>query len=136
MTGLALLFGVAAAVPLSYPFSDAHLGYTYPTAYYDHAGVDWACGSIRYSGHRGSDFGVGSWAGMDAGRDVVAAADGTVEYTNDGEYDRCTSGGCSGGSGYGNYVKIRHDDGSVTYYAHLRKWTVAVSTGQRVRCGT
>lgn len=136
---LTLALGLAApagAVPLSAPFGDADYGHFYPTAYYDHSGVDWACGGIRYSGHRGSDFGVGSWAGMDAGRDVVAAADGTVETTNDGEYDRCSSGACSGGSGYGNYVKIRHDDGSVTYYAHLKKWTVAVSVGQRVRCGT
>jgi murein DD-endopeptidase MepM/ murein hydrolase activator NlpD len=118
------------------PFSDADYGYFYPTAYYDHSGRDWACGSIRYSGHRGSDYGGGSWSGMDAGRSIVAAAEGTVVATHDGEYDRCSTGDCAGGSGYGNYVKVQHPDGKVTYYAHLKKWTVAVSVGQAVSCGT
>ncbi|MCB9743585.1 MAG: peptidoglycan DD-metalloendopeptidase family protein [Alphaproteobacteria bacterium] len=117
------------------PFSDAHYGYFYPTAYYDHSGVDWACGSIRYSGHRGNDFGGGSWSGMSAGRGIVAAADGTVVATHDGEFDECSSGSCGGGGGFGNYIAIRHDDGKTTYYGHLKKWTVAVSTGQRVSCG-
>ena len=128
MIGL-LLVAAAGAVPLSAPFGSSDYGNFYPTAYYDHYGVDWNCGSIRYSGHRGSDFGVGSWPGMDAGRDIAAAADGTVIGTNDGEYDRCSSGACSGGSGYGNYVAVRHSDGMVTYYAHMKKWSVAVSYG-------
>ena len=117
------------------PFGDADYGYFYPTAYYDHSGYDWNCGSIRYSGHRGSDYGGGSWSGMDAGRDIVAAADGVVYATNDGEYDECSSGACSGGSGYGNYVILSHDDGKKTYYAHLKKWSVTVSAGQTVSCG-
>ena len=36
---------------------------------------------------------------------------------------------------YGNYVKIRHDDGYYTLYAHLKYGTVAVSNGQRVEKG-
>ncbi len=66
MTGLLLLWS-AAAQDYRAPFGDADYGYFYPTAYYDHSGADWACGSIRYSGHRGSDFGGGSWSGMEAG---------------------------------------------------------------------
>ena len=132
---LALLTLMSAAQSYRAPFSDAHYGYFYPTAYYDHSGRDWACGRIRYSGHRGSDFGGGSFSGMDAGRDIVAAADGTVVAVHDGEYDRCTSGGCSGGGGYGNYVRIRHADGKHTIYAHLKKWSLTVRSGQRVSCG-
>ena len=132
---LLLLLGTAGAIPLSAPFSDAHRGYFYPTAYYDHGGVDWACGSIRYSGHRGSDFGAGSWSGMAAGRDIQAAADGTVIASHDGEFDACSTGGCYGGSGCGNYVKIAHSDGTSTLYCHMKKWTVAVSVGQGVSCG-
>ena len=98
--------------------------------------MDWNCGSYQYSGHRGSDYGVGGFDGMDAGRDLVAAAAGTVVYTNDGEYDRCDTGDCDGGGGYGNYVKIQHDDGRYTYYAHMSQWSVAVSKGDRVECGT
>ncbi|MCB9794588.1 MAG: peptidoglycan DD-metalloendopeptidase family protein [Alphaproteobacteria bacterium] len=135
MIALALLT-LAAAQQYRAPFSDSHYGYFYPTAYYDHSGRDWACGSIRYSGHRGNDFGCGSWSGMAAGRGVVAAADGTVVATHDGEFDECSTGTCGGGGGFGNYVAIRHDDGKTTYYGHLKKWTVAVSYGQRVSCGT
>jgi hypothetical protein len=130
-----LLLGMAFAQQYRAPFGDADYSSFYPTAYYDHSGKDWACGSIRYSGHRGSDFGVGSWAGMDAGRDIVAAADGTVVARNDGEFDRCESGECGGGGGYGNYLAIRHSDGKTTYYAHMKKWTVAKNVNDTVKCG-
>ncbi|MFT4624574.1 MAG: hypothetical protein ACI8PZ_003233 [Myxococcota bacterium] len=131
-----LLAALAHGQDYRFPTADAHYGYWYPTAYYDHGGVtDWACGGITYGGHQGSDFGAGSFAGMDAGRDVVAALDGTVELTNDGEFDRCTTGDCYGGGGYGNYVKVRHSDGKGTIYAHLAQWSVAVSPGEFVTCG-
>ncbi|MFT5686425.1 MAG: hypothetical protein ACI8RZ_007381 [Myxococcota bacterium] len=135
MSSLLLLLGSAGAQDYRAPFGDADYGYFYPTAYYDHSGYDWACGSIRYSGHRGSDFGGGSWSGMDAGRDIVAAAPGVVYTTNDGEFDECSSGDCSGGGGYGNYVVIVHGDGKFTYYAHLKTWSLTVSSGQSVSCG-
>ncbi len=102
---------------------------TYVTAYFDHSGKDWNCGTKRYGGHRGSDYGCGSWSGMSAGRDIVAAAAGKVVYAHDGEYDKCSTGKCSGGSGFGNYVKLQHADGKFTYYAHMKKGTVAVKTG-------
>jgi len=112
----------------------------YVTAYYDLAAAsgslqDWNCGDHTYDGHHGTDFGVGSWPGMDAGRDIVAAADGEVIQTHDGEFDRCTSGDCPGGSGYGNHVRLRHADGKVTIYGHMKNGSVAVSVGQHVRCG-
>lgn len=125
----------ASAQAFRFPASDADYGHYYPTAYYDHSGADWACGGTTYSGHRGSDFGVGSWAGMDAGREIVAAAAGTVLYTNDGEYDECSTGDCAGGGGYGNYVWLRHGDGSESIYAHMKQWSVAVGAGETVSCG-
>ena len=73
---------------------------------------------------------------MDAGRDLTAAMDGTVIATNDGEYDRCSTGDCDGGGGYGNYVMIQHPDGKVTVYGHMRQWTVAVAEGDYITCGT
>ncbi len=131
----ALLVALAWGQQYAAPFSETHYRFFYPTAYFDHAGRDWACGRIRYTGHRGSDYGGGGFAGMDAGRDIVAAADGTVVATHDGEFDRCTSGGCPGAGGYGNYVRIRHADGKDTIYAHLKKWSLRVRTGDRVSCG-
>lgn len=127
---------VAAAQDYSFP-SEPDASLFYPTAYYDHGGVvDWNCGNVTYGGHRGSDFGVGGFAGMDAGRTVTAAAEGMVVYTNDGEFDRCTTGDCAGGSGFGNWVKVQHPDGKYTIYGHLKQWTVAVSVGDPVTCGT
>ena len=136
MTALLLLALAAQAQDYSFPTSAEDYSNFYITAYYDHHGADWSCGAYQYSGHRGSDYGVGSWTGMDAGQDLVAAADGTVIYTNDGEYDRCSTGDCDGGGGYGNYVKLEHADGKFTYYAHMKQWSVAVGEGDWVPCGT
>lgn len=128
-----MLVAAASAQTWSFPTSAVDYGEFYPTAYYDHAGVDWNCGTLRYSGHQGNDFGVGSFPGMDEGRDVVASAPGVVVETHDGEADRCTSGSC--GPVYGNYVKIEHDDGKKTLYGHLAQWSVAVAVGDVVDCG-
>ena len=133
---LLLLLAGAQAQDYSFPTSAEDYSNFYVTAYYDHSGDDWNCGSYQYSGHNGNDYGVGSWTGMDAGQDLVAAADGTVIYSNDGEYDRCDTGNCEGGSGFGNYVKLQHGDGKYTYYAHMRQWTVTVGAGDWVACGT
>ncbi len=132
---LAVTIPSAARAQYSMPTTEAHAGFFYPTAYRDQGAKDWACGGIYYSGHRGTDYGVGGFPGQDAGRDLVAVADGTVTYSVDGFFDRCTSGGCPGGGGFGNYVRIEHTDGSVTYYGHLRQWSVAVQTGDAVTCG-
>lgn len=112
----------------------------YVTAYRDHDSAgglqDWNCGTTTYNGHKGSDFGIGSWPVMDAGsRWAVAAADGKVSFTNDGCYDRCSTGDCGCGSGFGNYVKIDHPDGRSTYYGHLMNGSLTVSVGQEVKCG-
>lgn len=129
---LALLATGARAQDYRFPAADEHYSAFYPTAYKDDGGADWACGGIYYAGHDGSDFGVGGWAGMDAGRAIVAAAEGVVVATNDGEYDRCDSGAC----GESNYVILEHANGRRTWYWHLKQWTVAVSAGQWVSCGT
>jgi cysteine-rich repeat protein len=131
MIAALLLIASGLAQDYAFPTSASDYGTFYPTAYYDHGGTDWNCGGIRYSGHRGNDFGVGSWSGMAAGRDIVAAADGVVTVTHDGENDQCTTGTC----GTSNHVAIRHADGKVTWYIHMKTWSVAVSVGQTVTCG-
>ncbi|MDP2308092.1 MAG: M23 family metallopeptidase [Pseudomonadota bacterium] len=131
-----ILAHAAHAQDYAFPSSAEDYGNFYPTAYVDHGGVtDWNCGDTSYDGHRGSDYGGGSWTGMDAGRDITASAPGTVVATNDGAYDRCDTGDCDGGGGFGNYVKLQHADGKATYYAHMKTWSVAVTTGQTVTCG-
>lgn len=58
------------------------------------------------------------------GQPVKAAAGGTVKHVD------------SGPSGYGNYVVLRHIDGSETLYAHLESYLVkagdAVTQGQTI----
>lgn len=70
--------------------------------------------------------------------DVFAAKSGkviqVVNYCVPGRsYEKRRCGG-----GYGNFVKIRHDDGTVTRYAHLKrssKCNVSVKRGQAIQTG-
>ena len=65
--------------------------------------------------------------------DVIAFGDGTVEIVvNDFKYtDHSTKGTAT----YGNFIKIKHDDGTKTLYAHLKYNSILVSSGQRVSKG-
>lgn len=72
-------------------------------------------------GHNGIDFRTRFVDSPRARRYVVSALDGVVEVIR---YDRV---------GYGTHIRIRHNDRSLTIYAHLSK--VYVSIGQRVNEG-
>jgi hypothetical protein len=135
VASLAWSGAASAADPLSFPSSADDYPHWYVTAYYDHSGKDYECGSMQYSGHKGSDFGAGSWGGMNDGRDITAAAAGEVTYVLDGIDDECSSGSCGGGGGYGNHVRVTHPDGSLTVYAHMKTWSLTVAVGDQVSCG-
>lgn len=72
--------------------------------------------SVGSSNHKGLDIGTPT------GTPVRAADGGEVIYAQD-----------SGKSGYGLLVKLLHDNGAVTYYAHLSE--IKVSVGDRVAQG-
>ncbi len=104
---------------------------------------DWNCSGSSYDGHHGSDFSLaGGNAAIDTGWDIVALADGTVESTQDGNYDHCSTcdatvdGRCGRayGYGYGNHVVINHGSHKVIY-AHMRNGSVRVAPGDTVHCG-
>ncbi len=142
MAALALVVAwpaAAAAERFRFPLSDdcATTRCTVVSAYRDVGmGKDWSCSDHTYAGHKGTDFAiVGSFTAQDEGRTIVAAAAGTVDAVSDGAGDRCTTGDCPGGGGFGNYVRIRHADGEVTYYAHMRMGSIMVAEGQAVTCG-
>jgi murein DD-endopeptidase MepM/ murein hydrolase activator NlpD len=129
--------GTKFRVPLSMLSTQCGNGRCAVSAYYDtnrssYYRRDWACHAKTYNQHDGTDIAIGGFWAMDQGRYVLAGASGTVIARHDGEFDRCTSGSC----GTANYVKIRHADGKVSLYWHLKKWSVRVSVGQRVSCGT
>jgi hypothetical protein len=130
-----LIAAAASAQTYSFPTSIEDVATFYPTNYVDHLGVDWDCQALTSAGHLGSDFGAGGFPGMDDGRTITAAAAGTVVATNDGEIDRCVTGTCAGGAGFGNYVQIEHDDGRTTFYAHLAQFSIEVAVGDAVKCG-
>ncbi|MDR1408742.1 MAG: M23 family metallopeptidase [Oscillospiraceae bacterium] len=62
--------------------------------------------------------------GAPEGTPILAAADGTVIVANSSD---------SWGGGYGNYVKIQHNDTYSTTYAHCSH--IAVTNGQTVKKG-
>jgi hypothetical protein len=96
-----------------------------------------------YDSHNGTDFMLtGGFEMMDSiDTYVVAAADGQIADTDDGNYDHChldfniQDVSCDGYDMAPNYVEIEHDDGTVSIYYHLKKNSVIVSIGDYVKCG-
>jgi murein DD-endopeptidase MepM/ murein hydrolase activator NlpD len=84
-----------------------------------------------YDQHTGIDFGLANFRKMDQGVAVLAAADGIVENTVDGLFDRETQRGKPDS----NLVLIRHRNGLRTAYAHLRKNSIKVKRGDVVARG-
>lgn len=87
--------------------------------------------SQKYKGanHNGIDL-VGGGYTLDS---VVAHSDGTVVgVVSNINYNTSKTGQRI----YGNYVKIKHDNGMYTFYAHLKYGSVAVKLNQRVTKGT
>ncbi len=68
-----------------------------------------------YTGHNGIDY------DLPDGTEVLAAADGEVLYAGPAEQNREESA-------YGNIVKIDHNNGYLTLYAHLRSVYTDVTT--------
>ncbi len=89
-----------------------------------------ACGCELYfcnRCHTGIDIVASFGASVKPAKSGTVA--GTVNYCYDyGDYD------CGGG--YGNHVKIRHSDGYISIYAHLKRGSVRVSNGQSVSGGS
>jgi murein DD-endopeptidase MepM/ murein hydrolase activator NlpD len=99
-------------------------------SFYDHGGLkDWGCGYKSYSGHKGTDFMAPQQT------PIVAAAIGSL-YDR---YDGCPNTGYFGstcGSGFGNHVRIQHQDGRVTIYGHMYPhtpaWYMSVMCGGQI----
>ena len=85
--------------------------------------------ALTYDGHQGYDIDVGSFREMDQNKDIVrAAAEGDVVAIDQSHEDRHTS--CVNGDW--NYVAIKHANGFVSYYGHLKKSSVKVRLGAHV----
>jgi murein DD-endopeptidase MepM/ murein hydrolase activator NlpD len=90
---------------------------------------DYNGGPYTYDGHTGHDIGLANFGSMDAGVPEYAAAAGTVEAVQDGNYDRNTAMATYPPA---NYVDINHGNGWHTIYYHLRTDTILVHVGDTV----
>jgi len=99
---------------------------------------DYHCGDHTYDGHKGVDIAIAGGGAMREGIAVVAAAPGTVLGTRDGMDDvdvSVTGRSAVEGRECGNGVLIDAGDGWQHQYCHLRKGSVAVSSGGSVAPG-
>lgn len=98
------------------------------------------CLAQTYDDHKGTDFALLDGAAMLSGVNVLAAADGVVARLRDGEKDgwhtqadideiRKNQKEC------GNGIFIDHDNGVQSIYCHLKKGSLLVKKGQRVKKG-
>lgn len=102
---------------------------------------DYNCGSLTYDGHKGTDIRVRDLAMMNDGVAVFAAADGVVAGIRNnitdrkpGQlYDEYMKG--VAGKDCGNGVLLVHESGHETQYCHMKKGSIAVKTGSRVKTG-
>ena len=79
--------------------------------------------------HRGYDF-----AGLNLPDEIRAGGDGLVIETNNLYATNWINTGTLTTKDYGNYIKIKHTDGTFELHAHLKKDTV-IRVGTQVRLG-
>lgn len=98
--------------------------------------LPWQGGPFRISQGAGGDFSHNTPRGryavdvaMPVGTPIVAARSGTVVSIRNGQSGRHPDPA-------GNYVRIRHADGTEGAYLHLARGSVSVKAGQKVKVGT
>ena len=96
--------------------------------------LDYNCGSRTYDGHYGTDIVAWPfmWYKQSIGQvEIIAAEAGTIVGKQDGYYDLNCS--CTG---TWNAVYVRHSDGSVAWYGHMKNGSLTgKSVGQTVSKG-
>lgn len=102
--------------------------------------LDWNCGERTYDtdtfNHNGTDYNAATYPWLTMANDgmvVVAAADGEIIDKHDGEPDQ----NCAfDPQAEANLVVLRHDDGKITLYAHMKTGSVTPrKIGDRVEQG-
>lgn len=88
--------------------------------------ADYGTRQLDYPSHHGMDF-VNDLGGV---CHAIAVADGEVVYVQNG-----IEGFDSVNYTAGNYVKILHENGTITRYLHLRNGSICVKIGDKVKAG-
>ncbi len=102
--------------------------------------LDWNCGMRTYDtdgfDHNGTDFNSSQYPWLTMANDglvVIAAADGEIFDKNDGEPDQQCA---FSPTAEPNQVVLKHDDASITIYAHMKTGSVTPrKVGDRVEQG-
>jgi murein DD-endopeptidase MepM/ murein hydrolase activator NlpD len=102
--------------------------------------LDWNCGGRTYDtedfNHPGTDYNSAHFPWLTMANDglvVVAAADGTIIQIHDGEPDQQCAFDDRADA---NWVALRHDDGTITIYAHMKNGSMTPrNIGHRVEEG-
>lgn len=122
------------AIPVDCEIGSACYISSYPDRDTGPGATDYACNPMSYDGHRGVDFNARTFAEMQAGIDVLAAAAGTVKSVRDGEPDTGLNG-MTENRDCGNTLMIDHGDGWATRYCHMAKGSLSVKAGDIVATG-
>ncbi len=105
-----------------------------PSPRYD----DYRCGPLTYDGHNGTDIRIQSIEMMERGVRVLAAAPGTVIRVRDGMPDvhyKLFGRAIINDRALGNAVIVDHGNGWTTIYAHMRRGSIRVRQGDKVKAG-
>jgi len=106
----------------------------------DDIAADLTCNHRTYDAHKGTDIGIKNLDAFDKGVDVLATADGTIKRLRDGESDFLKDDQAieeikKQRKECGNAVLIDHGEGLETIYCHLKKGSISVKKGQRIKAG-
>ena len=132
--------GPGAAPVLAWPLACVPSQTCHVQNYFDHAPGparrDYACGSMTYDGHDGTDIRLPTVKAMQAGVEVRAAAAGVVKGARDGMADvSIRAAPAIKGRECGNGVLLDHGRGWETQYCHMRRGSISVRPGQQVLPG-
>ena len=95
--------------------------------------LDYYCSFATYDGHKGTDIIIPTFWHMDEmTTPVLAAANGNVVYTHDGEFDRQLD---LDSTAVANLVAVEYNAGIYGLYGHLKKNSIWVEEGQFVLMG-
>ncbi len=97
------------------------------------------CGAATYNGHKGTDIRVRDLSELETGVPVISIADGTVLRVRDGEPDRMIETQADRdavkGKQCGNGAVIDHGGGWTSQFCHLKKGSLAVKPGDKIKRG-
>lgn len=99
---------------------------------------DYKSGRQTYNGHTGVDIAIKNISKMKEGVDVLAAENGFVIATRDGVQDKnalTQDLNSLQNIGCGNRVAIKHSDGYITDYCHMKQGSIKVKKGDSVLAG-